>query len=180
MKYTSSLPLNCVFATLIILCAPLAVAQENRLMPFVGNGASVLAMSEAEEVLRLTKGHSKILHAENLIGTIIVGDDTIANTTISDGNLIVLTGLSTGSTNLIVLSETQEMLISTMIEVLPIAGPLRSTVTVSRGVTTQERYECRGAKCFLVDSKQDRSEMSFLLTPATEQAVSEEGPAATQ
>ncbi len=180
MKYTSSFPLNCVLATFIILCAPLVVAQENRLTPFVDVGASVLAMSEAEGVLRLTKGHSKILRAENPVGTIIVGDDTIANTTVGDGNLIIVTGLTAGSTNIIVLGETQEMLMSSQIEVLPVAGPLRSTVTVSRGVTTHERYECRGARCFLIDPQQDRPEMSFLLTPATEQTVSDQAPIATQ
>lgn len=154
------------FAALLALGAAPASGQETR-PTLSGGDAPVLAMEEAGDVLRMTVGHSKLLQADEPFGTIIVGDDTIANATVGAGNSIIVTGLAAGSTNLIVLSESQQMLMSSTIAVVPVAGPLRATVTVLRGAETRERYECRGADCTLIDPQGQPTEMSFLLTPAS-------------
>lgn len=163
-------------AALLALAAP--VAAQN--LPATEEAPTVLPMSEAGEVLRVTVGHSKLLQSDETFGTIIVGDDTIANATVGAGNAIIVTGLAAGSTNLIVLSEAQEMLMSATVAVVPVAGPLRSTVTVMRGAEARERYECRGADCTRVDAQEDRREASFLLTPAPEAAGGDAAPAAEE
>ena len=145
--------------------------------------SAVLAMEQAGDVLRMTVGHSKLLLADEAFGTIIVGDETIANANVGTGNSIIVTGLQTGSTNIIVLDEaSQEVLMSSTIAVAPVAGPLRSTVTVRNGTETSERYECRGMDCTLVDSQDTPTEMSFLLSPAPppQDPAAEEAPAETQ
>lgn len=165
--------LSLAIAALLALAAP--VAAQN--LPATEEAPTVLPMSEAGDVLRMTVGHSKLLQADEPFGTIIVGDDTIANATVGAGNSIIVTGLAAGSTNLIVLSEAQEMLMSATVAVVPVAGPLRATVTVMRGAETRERYECRGADCTLIDPQGQPTEMSFLLTPASGAASSGEAPA---
>lgn len=163
-------------AALLALGAAPAFGQEARPTLSGGEAPTVLAMEEADDMLRMTVGHSKLLQAGEPFGTIIVGDDTIANATVGAGNAIIVTGLTAGSTNLIVLGESQRMLMSSTIAVVPVAGPLRATVTVLRGADTRERYECRGTDCTLIDPQGQPTEMSFLLTPASEAASSGETP----
>lgn len=173
-RHIFSVSIPGALAALLALGAVPASGQETRLTPSTDDAPTVLAMEEAGEVLRMTVGHSKLLQADEPFGTIIVGDDTIANATVGAGNSIIVTGLSAGSTNLIVLSESQRMLMSSTVAVVPVAGPLRSTVTVLKGAETRERYECRGTDCMLIDPQGQPTEMSFLLTPASEEATSRE------
>ncbi len=155
--------------------------QESRPGLFGGDTRpTVLAMEEAGDVLRMTVGHSKLLQSDEAFGTIIVGDDTIANATLGAGNSIIVTGLQAGSTNLIVLSESQQMLMSSTIAVAPVAGALRSLVTVRKGAGTPELYECRGNGCTLTSLNEQPQEMSFLLTPAPQQAAAGGDAAAIQ
>lgn len=180
-RHFLSAPAQGVFAVCVALGAVPASGQGT--LPNLSaadEAPPVLAMAEVGDVLRMTVGYSKLLHAEEPFGTIIVGDDTIANATVGSGNSIIVTGLSAGSTNLIVLGESQGMLMSSTISVSPVAGPLRSTVTVLKGATTRERYECRGVACTLIEPEDQPTEMSFLLMPAREQGASGEDAAATE
>ena len=140
-----------------------------------GDGAhTVLAMEQAGDVLQITIGYSKLLQADEPFGTIIVGDDTIVNATVGAGNSIIVTGLTAGSTNLIVLGESQQMLMSSTVTVAPVAGPLRSMVTVLKGAK-RERYECRGADCTLLDPQGQSTET--VLPTSTETAPEANDPA---
>lgn len=168
-----------VLMTLLALTAAPVFAQQSLLVTSVDDAPTVLVMGETGGVLRLTVGHSKLLQTDQSIGMIIVGDDTIANTTVGAGNSIVVTGLTEGSTNLIVLSKTQQLLMSSTIAIAPVAGQLRSIVTVRRGTAAQERYECRDT-CGLVDMKQDPTELSPLPAATPDQTISGEYAAATQ
>ena len=136
-----------------------------------GDAPAVLAMNEAGEALQVTVGHSKLLQAGGPLGTIIVGDDTIAAATIGAGNSVILTGLAAGSTNLIVLSEGDEMLMSSQIMVVPVAGRLRSTVSVLKGASTREQYECRGNNCEPVSTEDATTEVPLVLMAAPGQAT---------
>lgn len=176
-RHILSAPVLGVLAVVLALGAFPASGQETRSILSGGDAPTVLAMEQAGDVLRMTVGHSKLLLADESFGTIIVGDDTIANATVGAGNSIIVTGLQAGSTNLIVLGESQQMLMSSMIAVVPVAGPLRSTVTVMKGAKTAERYECRGTDCTLVDPQGQPTEMSFLLTPAPPDAPAEDAAA---
>ena len=149
-----------------------AAGQETQQTTVTDDAPTVLAMDEAVDVMRVTVGHSKLLQSDEAFGTIIVGDDTIANATVGAENSLIVTGLSAGSTNLIVLGESRQILMSSTIAVVPVSGPLRSTVMVMKGVGMRERYECRGTDCTLIDGQDQPAEMSFLPTPVPGQSPS--------
>ncbi len=136
---------------------------------------TVLSVSEVSETLQTTVGHSRLLIGEAPFGTIIVGDDTIAGAAVGPGNSIILTGLAAGSTNLIVLDESLKVILSATVAVVPVAGPLRSTVTVLKGTETRETYEClRGGSCQKMAGEEAQREVSYAFaatpneTPTTE------------
>lgn len=171
--------LSVVFMTMLTLGAYPVFAQQGLPVTSGDDAPTVLVMGETVGILRLTTGHSKLLQTDQSIGMIIVGDDTIANTTVGSGNSIVVTGLREGSTNLIVLSKTQELLMSSTIVIAPVAGQLRSIVTVRRGTAAEERYECRDA-CELIDLTQDRTEVFSRLAAEPGQNIAGEYAAASQ
>ena len=170
-------------ACLALLAAGAVVAQDLALGSTTGASTSggtpaVLAMSEADETLEITVGHSMLLQAEEPLGTIIVGDDTVATATLGAGSSIILTGLAAGSTNLLVLTEEDEILLSTQLAVVPVTGRLRSTVTVLKGSETREQYECRGNACEPVDADRASSEAPLVLTVAPSATAGTDDPSA--
>ena len=178
---SASLP-GTLAALLAFGTGPASGQQVRSLVPTEPESA-VVSMEQAGDVLRMTIGHSKLLLADEAFGTIIVGDETIANANIGTGNSIILTALQAGSTNIIVLDEaSQGVLMSSTIAVAPVGGPLRSTVTVRNGAERSERYECRGSDCLLVASEDPPTELSFLLSPAQppREPASEEAAPDTQ
>lgn len=170
-----------VYAAILALGTVPALAQETLPNYSAGDAApTVMASTEAGDLLPITVGYSKLLQADQPLGTIIVGDDTIANAILGSGNSIILTGLSTGSTNIIVLGESNEVLISATISVSPLAGPLHSTATVLKGTIMRERYECRSTACNLVDPQDQPTEISSLSTPTNDMEAAEEGGASAE
>lgn len=134
----------------------------------------VLPMSDVDEALQITVGQSQLLTNTKPFSTIIVGDETIANASLGPENSIVLTGLAVGSTNFIVLGEGQESLLTARISVVPVAGPLRSTVTIMKGDGKPETYECRGVSCGIVSGDAERPEFPFVLMTPPDAASAEE------
>lgn len=130
---------------------PAVVAAEDPSSASVAEEPSaVVDIAKAADLLQLTVGYSLLLQADEPFETIIMGDDTVAIATVGAGNSIILTGLAAGSTNLIVLGESQRVLLSSTVDVSPVNGPLRSTVTVLKGATAREQYECRGNDCRVI------------------------------
>jgi len=141
-----------LLAALLALGAVPASGQANRSNLLSADEArTVFTIAEASEGLRMTVGYAKLLQVDEPFGTIIIGDDTIANATVGSRNSIIVTGLSAGSTNLIILGESQGMLMSATITVVPVTGALLAMVAVVKGLNTRERYECRKTGCTLVD-----------------------------
>lgn len=141
-----------VLAATLGLAASAEVAQTEgqdtlRLASATPDLGVVKPMSEVSEMLQVTVGHSQLLTGRAPFGTIIVGDDTVAGASLGPGYSIIVTGLTAGSTNLIVLDEQLEPLLTTRINVVPVAGALRSTVTVTKGIEIREVYECRRSSC---------------------------------
>lgn len=71
-------------------------------------GASILAASPARrETGRLTvfRGEARILRYARAPGTVIIGDEAVAAVSIAGSDILVLTGLAPGTTNVIVLDE---------------------------------------------------------------------------
>ena len=167
-------------ATLLVLTASAASAQDAggpaRAPAPSEDTPAILAMNEADQTLQVTVGHSKLLRAGEPLGTIIVGDDTIAAATTGAGNSVILTGLAAGSTNLIVLGQEDEMLLSSQVAVVPVAGRLRSTVTVLKGASIREKFECRGTACEPVSTDRATTEMPLVLMAAPSEAATQAPP----
>lgn len=160
-----------VTATVVLLTGNHALAQNMRVPEIRTASASVLPVTAAGRNVLITRGHSKLFYSDRPFGTIIVGDDSIAGTAIGAGNSFVITGLAPGTTNLIVLSETLEVLMETDIVVAPPPDPFKSYVTVSKGGSTSLRYECRGHDCVVMKPEDATRSLSFVLTQPAEEAA---------
>ncbi|MDT8853718.1 pilus assembly protein N-terminal domain-containing protein [Paracoccaceae bacterium Fryx2] len=77
------------------------------------------------------------------IGTILLGNSEIADATLTDGQMIVLKGVSRGLTNLIVLDTAGKRLAEIVVQV---SDRKPGTVTVRRAMLTQS-YSCAVGVC---------------------------------
>ncbi len=172
-----------VLASSVVLAAAAASAQEPRsssARTATSSLPAVVAMEEAGEELEIIVGHSVLLQAEDPLGTIIVGDDTIATATVGAGNSLVVTGLATGSTNLIVLTEGDETLMASKVAVVPTTGRLRSMVTVTKGSEIGEQYECRGNACKALSADRAATEIPLMLMATPAETTRTPAPSADQ
>jgi hypothetical protein len=69
-------------------------------------------------------------------GTIIIGNPAIAEATIADPTTLVLTGRSSGVTNMIIMSRTGELMVDLSVRVIRL-GPRTVTVRRPEGAVTQ-------------------------------------------
>ncbi len=72
------------------------------------------------------------------IATIVVGNPLIADVTLQNGGVVVVTGKGYGATNFIALDRTGQVLVDRQIQV---EGPSDQLVTVYRGID-RETYSC--------------------------------------
>jgi len=72
------------------------------------------------------------------VTTIVVGNPLIADVTLQNGGIIVVTGKGYGATNFIAMDRSGEILVDRVIQV---EGPTDQLVTVYRGVE-RETYSC--------------------------------------
>ena len=94
--------------------------------------------SSASETMLVHVDQAKVLRLEHPAGTIIIGNPMIADATVQDEQMLVITGKSYGTTNLIILDRDGREIISTNIEVRYMAS---SHVTIQRGVS-RFSYAC--------------------------------------
>jgi Flp pilus assembly secretin CpaC len=113
------------FAALALLAAGPAVATE----------AALGAMAEPVAVMI---DHAKVLRLPERTQTVIVGNPIIADVSIQQNGILVLTGKSYGRTNLIALDSGGALIAESMISV---QAPTDSIVTVQRGLA-RESYSC--------------------------------------
>lgn len=86
-----------------------------------------------ESRLTITPGHAKIIRYAREPGTVVVGDATVAIASIVASDILVLTGLRTGETNVIVLDDSGAGIDQIMLRV-EVPG---DTVVVRRGIERQ-------------------------------------------
>jgi Flp pilus assembly secretin CpaC len=77
------------------------------------------------------------------IGTIVLGNSAIADATVTNGQMVVLTGKSVGITNMIVLGVDNTVLAEITLQV---GGRKPGTVTVMRALKRQS-YACEAGLC---------------------------------
>src|ERR1700740_3578850 len=81
---------------------------------------------------------AKLFKLPNRVATIVVGNPMIADVTLQNGGIIVVTGKGYGATNFIAMDRGGEVLVDRTIQV---EGPTDRLVTVYRGVE-RETYSC--------------------------------------
>jgi hypothetical protein len=82
---------------------------------------------------------AKLLKLPARVTTIVVGNPLIADVTLQNGGIVVVTGKGYGATNFIAMDRGGEVLVDRLIQV---EGPTDQVVTIYRGVD-RETYTCQ-------------------------------------
>ena len=98
---------------------------------------AVLAGPRPDTVM-VSVDQAKLVKLPSGVATIVVGNPLIADVTLQNGGVVVVTGKGYGATNFIAMDRTGEVLVDRQIQV---EGPTEELVTVYRGVD-RETYSC--------------------------------------
>lgn len=101
-------------------------------------GAAIAVEAVPASVVSVSVDNAKVIRLPEKTATVIVGNPLIADITLQKGGVVVLTGKSFGSTNLIALDGKGTMLAESTISV---QAPQVSIITVQRGLD-RESYSC--------------------------------------
>jgi Flp pilus assembly secretin CpaC len=99
--------------------------------------AAALAAPAADSIL-VNVDQAKLVKLPNRVATIVVGNPLIADVTLQNGGIIVVTGKGYGATNFIAMDRAGDILVDRIIQV---DGPTDQLVTIYRGVD-RESYSC--------------------------------------
>ncbi|MBE7198823.1 MAG: pilus assembly protein N-terminal domain-containing protein [Parafilimonas terrae] len=100
--------------------------------------AAATGQAEPLPVVTVLVDNAKVIRLPEKTSTVIVGNPIIADVTLQKNGVLVLTGKSFGSTNLIALDNAGSMVAETMIRV---EASRDSTITVQRGLD-RESLSC--------------------------------------
>jgi Pilus formation protein N terminal region len=92
----------------------------------------------APGAINVNVDQAKLVKLPSRVSTIVVGNPLIADVTLQNGGILVVTGKGYGATNFIAMDRTGEVLVDRQIQV---EGPTEELVTVYRGVD-RETYSC--------------------------------------
>ena len=98
---------------------------------------AVLAAPRPDTVV-VSVDQAKLVKLPSGVATIVVGNPLIADVTLQNGGVVVVTGKGYGATNFIAMDRTGGVLVDRLIQV---EGPTDELVTVYRGVE-RETYSC--------------------------------------
>src|SRR5947209_2826152 len=98
---------------------------------------SVLAGPRADTVM-VSVDQAKLVKLPGGVATIVVGNPLIADVTLQNGGIVVVTGKGYGATNFIAMDRSGGILVDRLIQV---EGPTDELVTVYRGME-RETYSC--------------------------------------
>jgi Pilus formation protein N terminal region len=90
------------------------------------------------DAISVSVDQAKLVKLPSRVATIVVGNPLIADVTLQNGGIIVVTGKGYGATNFIAMDRGGEILVDRLIQV---EGPTDQLVTVYRGVD-RETYSC--------------------------------------
>jgi Flp pilus assembly secretin CpaC len=99
--------------------------------------AAALAAPSADAIL-VNVDQAKLVKLPSRVATIVVGNPLIADVTLQNGGIIVVTGKGYGATNFIAMDRAGDILVDRIIQV---EGPTDQLVTIYRGVE-RESYSC--------------------------------------
>ena len=94
-----------------------------------------------------------MLRPDDNVAVLVIGNPAIADASIAAGNVVVLTALQLGTTNLIALDNSQREVLSAIVTVVPVDRRPSHTARVILGGTVYRFYRCGpGAVCTLIDT----------------------------
>lgn len=102
------------------------------------HGAQAAPQTVDPNAVVVTIDHAKIVRLPEKVQTVVVGNPIVADVTVQRNGILVVTGKSYGTTNLIALDATGNMLVETYIRV---QASNDTMVTVHRGLE-RESYSC--------------------------------------
>src|SRR5262245_26111961 len=93
---------------------------------------------EPPPAIAVNVDQAKLVKLPDRVATIVVGNPMIADVTLQNGGILVVTGKGYGATNFIAMDRSGQILVDRQIQV---EGPTDDLVTVYRGVD-RETYSC--------------------------------------
>ena len=107
------------------------------LFPSCSSPAASVAAPDPDKIA-VNVDQAKLVRLPTGIATIVVGNPLIADVTLQNGGIVVVTGKGYGATNFIAMDRAGQVLVDRQIQV---EGPTDQLVTVYRGVS-RETYSC--------------------------------------
>jgi hypothetical protein len=102
--------------------------------------AAAIAMAPAQaETITVNVDDAQTLKLPDKVATIIIGNPLIADATLQNGGILVVTGKSFGSTNMMALDRAGKTVMNTTVQV---TGPKTSTLVVVYKGVNRESYSC--------------------------------------
>ena len=100
---------------------------------------AAMAEPAVDATIAVNVDQAKLLKLPARVTTIVVGNPLIADVTLQNGGIVVVTGKGYGATNFIAMDRSGEVLVDRLIQV---EGPTDQVVTIYRGVD-RETYTCQ-------------------------------------
>ncbi|WP_315763799.1 MULTISPECIES: pilus assembly protein N-terminal domain-containing protein [unclassified Bradyrhizobium] len=92
----------------------------------------------APNAISVNVDQAKLVKLPDRVATIVVGNPMIADVTLQNGGVLIVTGKGYGATNFIAMDRSGQILVDRQIQV---AGPTDQLVTIYRGID-RETYSC--------------------------------------
>jgi hypothetical protein len=97
------------------------------------------AEPSVDATIAVNVDQAKLLKLPARVTTIVVGNPLIADVTLQNGGIVVVTGKGYGATNFIAMDRSGDVLVDRLIQV---EGPTDRVVTIYRGID-RETYTCQ-------------------------------------
>jgi hypothetical protein len=101
--------------------------------------ATLGATPTQADTMTVSVDQAQVLKLPERVATIVIGNPLIADATLQSGGILVITGKSYGSTNLLALDRSGQVVMDKTVQVLGVAGG--GMVVVYKG-TERESYSC--------------------------------------
>lgn len=101
--------------------------------------AAIAAGPALAETVTVNVDEARILRMPEKVATIVIGNPLIADATLQSGGILVLTGKGYGSTNLLAIDRSGQIVMNRTVQVL---GPSAENVVVVYKGVDRESYSC--------------------------------------
>jgi hypothetical protein len=101
--------------------------------------AAIVATAASAENLTVSVDQAQIMKLPDKVATIVIGNPLIADASLQSGGILVVTGKSFGSTNMLALDRAGKTILDTTIQVM---GPPGSELVVVYKGIDRESYSC--------------------------------------